>query len=133
MIKAAKQNYDSMTSLELFSEAQKYGLDRDLNFMQIFSLFRNLESDSILRNLVVEAVKDAKTNALMDPNKFRNSSPTKWENISGDITIGATLENNLFGLNHEELKRHILLTGSSGSGKSSIIKLIAAQIIKGND
>ncbi|MBI4454737.1 MAG: ATP-binding protein [Acidobacteria bacterium] len=60
---------------------------------------------------------------VLAPNHFISME----RNLDGDILLGFTDDGKRFGLSRQELVRHVLLTGQSGSGKSNSIKLIVVQ------
>lgn len=66
---------------------------------------------------------------ILTPDPFE-PNPTSNE-VDGEIKIGKVRQSGVpFGLNLEELKEHTLITGRSGSGKTTIIYLMMLQLLK---
>lgn len=66
---------------------------------------------------------------IFTPDPF--SPNPSGEEVIGQILIGKVRQTDVpFGLNLEELKEHTLITGRSGSGKTTIIYLIMLQLLQ---
>ncbi len=65
---------------------------------------------------------------LITPNNFRSG----LTDLNGEFEIAPTIEDKLFGLDRQELNRHMLIAGSSGGGKSFLIKKIIKQAKRKN-
>lgn len=117
------------SSEELFRKAKHYGLDQNPKFIQLFRLYETLPEDTGLYDLVVEYLDSAKSDNVYQPDAYRATSPYEHSKVAGEIILGRTSRNLAFGLNIDELKRHMIIVGSSGSGKSSIMKLVAYQLL----
>lgn len=114
---------------ELFRKAKYYGLEQNPKFIQLFRLYKTLPEDTGLYDLVVEYLDTAKSDDVYQPDAYRATSPYEQSQVAGEIILGRTSKELAFGLNIEDLKRHLIIVGASGSGKSSIMKLIAYQLL----
>lgn len=84
--------------------------------------------EDLIKDLL-ERIQPALLRKQLNPNPF---APTpKGIEVDGLIKIGRVKGTRVpFGLNPDELNQHTLITGRSGSGKTTILYLIAAQLLQ---
>lgn len=114
---------------DLVRKAMQYGLDRDPRLKT--ALFHSMldPTDRVARQFVQESLAESELRSLIDPDPFRCTAPTEYDNVDGQVVIGQTTNQTVYGINLDALPRHLLNVGATGSGKTQLNLLIASQIL----
>ena len=78
---------------------------------------------------VTSTLDDFRQAQNMSPDPFRAEAPTRFDNVDGEIVLGLTSNGTVYGIDRDVLCRHMLIAGASGSGKTSILKLLVVQLL----
>lgn len=86
--------------------------------------------DETCHGIIVEAISAHDTRELLYPEPFRQSNPS-GDVMSGEIQLGVVRHTGaVWGISAATLTTHLLLTGRTGGGKTSVIKSIIKQLIE---
>jgi hypothetical protein len=67
----------------------------------------------------------------IDPTKLRRLSQPRPDQLSGDIRLAFVANSNtILGLRREELTQHMLITGRSGTGKTSVMRVLQLELYR---
>ncbi len=78
----------------------------------------------------MEAISAHDTQELLYPEPFRQSNPS-GNAMNGEIRLGVIRHtDSVWGISTAALTTHLLLTGRTGGGKTSVIKSIIKQLIE---
>jgi hypothetical protein len=112
-----------LTDLVLYAE-----MERD---PFVIRLLKNIaiKEDELLVRQVLERIQPALMTKSLSPDPFAPNP--KKSDVDGLIKIGRVKKTGApFGLTLEELNQHTLLAGRAGSGKTTILYLIALQLLQ---
>ena len=116
---------------KLSVKAQNLGLDRDPHFMRLFRLLELNPSDNHMRSLIVESLSKAEEATRCNP--LSPISPNRHDRLDGELVVGQTQAGTFYGIDKNSLTRHLAVFGATGSGKTSVLLLLAIQILKGDE
>jgi len=114
---------------DILIRAKQTGDDRKPNFASLLQIALNDPEDTEIITLLEEKLQESEMENLLAPDAFRATAPTQFDDVDGDIVLGMTSNNTVYGINRDALCRHMLTAGSSGSGKTSLLKILVAQLI----
>ena len=107
------------------------GCDRDPWVAAALNFLMSNPNDPQMLEVVREALAACELQDTVSPDPFRATNPVSLENLRGTIGLGFIPP---FGvpwmITPEMLMTHLLLTGRSGGGKTTIILLILIQLLK---
>ena len=111
------------------SEGLRTGILRHPQNQALAEFLIENPEDIELKEWLKDLIDEQNALAIVDPDPFRPTAPIKHDDISGAILIGKTSNETPYGINPDSLCRHMLLVGASGSGKTVIMTLLAAQLV----
>ena len=76
-----------------------------------------------------EARRNFERRQILSPDPFQVGAPTIFDDVDGPLVLGKTSNGTFYGIDPNALCRHLLIVGASGTGKTTIIKLLVAQMI----
>ncbi|MCK5127315.1 MAG: DUF87 domain-containing protein [candidate division Zixibacteria bacterium] len=115
---------------DIIKRAQKTGRNRELKFSKLFNLLKANPADVMVYNLIIEMLKEAEMNDLVDPDPFRATNPIS-NLLPGTIGLGKVPPKGVPYLIYPEmLTTHMLICGRTGGGKSNLIFLILLQLLE---
>jgi len=78
-----------------------------------------------------KTLKEALGKFTQGLSQFPFQQPSMFENVDGEILLGMDVQNGMnAGLELKEIKEHMLITGRTGAGKTSVIYHLLIQLIK---
>ncbi len=123
-------NHRGLPSLtELMNLVAHAEMERDPIVIRLLkAIALDPEDEDLIRDLL-ERIQPALIRKKLNPDPFAPNPKTN--DVDGLIKIGRVKGTHVpFGLNPDELNQHTLITGRSGSGKTTILYLIAAQLLQ---
>ena len=105
------------------------GLDRYSDIEFALQVLQENPADIQMREIVQEAIANFDFQETVSPNPFRAVAPLLSDDLSGELIVGRTESGGIYGINPDDLCRHMVLVGASGSGKSVILTQIAAMFL----
>jgi len=121
-------NHRRLPSLpELIKLVVDAEMERDPIVIRLMRALALDPEDADLIRDVLERIRPALMRKKLNPNPFAPNP--RGSDVDGLIRIGRVKGTHApFGLNPDELNQHTLITGRSGSGKTTILYLVAAQL-----
>ncbi len=122
-------NHRGLPSLtQLINLVNHAEMERDPIVVRLLRAIALDPEDADLIRDVLERIRPALMRKKLNPDPF--SPNPKGNDVDGLIRIGRVKGTHApFGLNPDELNQHTLITGRSGSGKTTILYLVAAQLL----
>jgi len=116
--------------MKLFEAASQTGAVKDPEIIEAFELLHENPGDSSLMELLVEDISLRAERDFFQPDPFRRTNPTKWDNLDGEVKIGIVLETQVvYSIPFNQLPRHMLVLGKTGGGKTNLIFLVALSVL----
>jgi len=113
----------------LYGACHEMGLDRYRDIAFALQALQENPADIQMREVVLEAVANFEFLQRVSPDPFRAVAPLLSDDLSGELIVGRTENGGIYGINPDDLCRHMILIGASGSGKSVILIQIAAMFL----
>lgn len=122
-------NHRELPSLtQLINLVNHAEMERDPVVVRLLRAIALDPEDESLKKDVLERIRPALIRKQLNPDPFAPNP--KGNDVDGLIRIGRVKGTRApFGLNPDELNQHTLITGRSGSGKTTILYLVAAQLL----
>lgn len=114
---------------DLIQRSKDLGLDRSPQYMAILNHACADPSDHEAIEFVLGILQAKELENLANPNAFRAIAPTELDDVDGQLVIGQTEAGTIYGINPDALCRHLLVGGSSGSGKTLTALLLVSQVL----
>ena len=109
--------------------ATELKLNEDPEFAETVKKVALKGNQSIAKKLVQRLSSQYYENQLK-PNHFRSM---ETDSLNGEFLLGYTEDGKPFGLDREDLVRHVLISGQSGSGKTELLKSLFLQTRENGD
>lgn len=113
----------------LADQCLKYNLQKDPAIRTALEILQINPEDRQPLEFIIEKLEEQKTLDIVSPDPFRRLAPTRYDNVDGQIVLGMTNNGRYYGIDPDSLCRHMLIIGTSGTGKSVLMTLIASQLI----
>ena len=128
-----QQNIERNEFVDLVRRSQQTGLSRDPRFSILLRYLQTDPEDIEVHELVLEAIEEAEMTNLLSPDPFRATNPIARDDLPGTMGLGFIPPSGIPWLIHPDmLTTSALICGRTGGGKSNLIFLILAQLLKTN-
>lgn len=128
-----QQGVEKGQLLDLVQRSQETGLNRDPRFQVLLKYLQTDPEDTEVHQLLLEAIEEAEMANVLSPDPFRATNPIAGDDLPGTVGLGIIPP---FGvpwlINPDMLTTSALICGRTGGGKSNLIFLIAAQLLRNN-
>jgi len=116
---------------ELFDLCRETGLNRNEIFAQAQEFLAFNPNDPLLQEFVAEPLAEFAAEQVFDPDPFRGTNPIVSDGVNGIIKLGFVEHTGVkYGINPDDLTTNTLIFGSAGGGKTSLVKLMLAQLLE---
>ena len=117
---------------KLIGEAEELGA---MGNPQVRNLLKSVlvqPNNSTPREMLERVLSPYRTRSFTNPNPFRKNLPDSQNAFPGNMAL-ADLEGLEFRMEPDDLVRHMLIVGQSGSGKTCLTLLIVSQLLGENN
>lgn len=118
-------------AVRLFNTIREHGLDTVPKIRLLMNWVEIDPTDKVIIDELKETVNDEIRLQQSNPDPFRKTAPRNPDQFSGELNLGIIPHHNhLFRSNIESIKRHWLVGGKTGGGKTTVILNALLQVLR---